>query len=484
MGQTLTGQHMILTSTPLNTFGMNCNGDCREVNSDLTEDPSLDVPNSGYLKTPVHVIPDLSADVSLAIVCSTDVPGADVPQTTVCAADVPSDDVPQATVCATDVLNADIPEATVCATSDGVPTAFFSATSNCSDDATAGFFSSMSDYRVRQAPVRAAAVCRVKVPRATVCAVPDSTVYVPQALIRPTADCSADVPQASVCQTQDTVSSLLSDLEDNDTLIIDISGCSYEISSQLGEGGFGTVYAATRLDDGFQVAVKIASKRNTKFISIDGYSKPLPLEVALQILANQGPRVPEIIQLLDWQMERDHYVIVLERPMPCQSLYEFMESYKGSIKEDMARAIMRQATHAAQTCCQRGVFHRDIKLENLLINPDTLEVKLIDFGCGAILTSEGYTSFAGTDDYYPPEYLFIGKYHGKPATVWSLGIILFAMLTWKFPKRRDLRLINDKIWTKHGLSQECHDFISCCLQIDPKQRIELEKLSLHNWFKA
>ncbi|KAL0198517.1 hypothetical protein M9458_007057, partial [Cirrhinus mrigala] len=117
----------------------------------------------------------------------------------------------------------------------------------------------------------------------------------------------------------------------------------------------------------------------------DGYSKPLPLEVALQILANQGPRVPEIIQLLDWQVERDHYVMVLERPMPCQSLYEFMKCNKGSIKEDVARAIMRQATLAAQT---------DIKLENLLITPDTLEVKLIDFGCGAILTNEGYTSFA------------------------------------------------------------------------------------------
>ncbi|KAL0198518.1 hypothetical protein M9458_007058, partial [Cirrhinus mrigala] len=56
-------------------------------------------------------------------------------------------------------------------------------------------------------------------------------------------------------------------------------------------------------------------------------------------------------------------------------------------------------------------------------------------------------------DYRPPEYVFIGKYHGEPATVWSLGILLFVMLTWKFPKKRDMRMINDKIWTKHGLSQ-------------------------------
>ncbi|RXN25172.1 serine threonine- kinase pim-2-like protein [Labeo rohita] len=91
-------------------------------------------------------------------------------------------------------------------------------------------------------------------------------------------------------------------------------------------------------------------------------------------------------------------------------------------------------------------------MENLLINPDTLKVKLIDFGCGDFLTKMSYTSFAGTRDYCPPEYLMTGEYHGEPATV----------------------------STKDN---ECCDMIRCCLQIDPKQRTELEKLSLHSWFK-
>ncbi len=75
-----------------------------------------------------------------------------------------------------------------------------------------------------------------------------------------------------------------------------------------------------------------------------------------------------------------------------------------------------------------------------------------------------------------------GQYHGEPGTVWSLGILLFVVLCGDFPNRRDLRMINGNNWTKAGLSEECSDFIRRCLQIDPKQRIELEKLSLHEWF--
>uniref|UniRef100_A0A8C1BUR3 non-specific serine/threonine protein kinase n=1 Tax=Cyprinus carpio carpio TaxID=630221 RepID=A0A8C1BUR3_CYPCA len=224
-----------------------------------------------------------------------------------------------------------------------------------------------------------------------------------------------------------------------------INSCRYVIDCQLSEGGFGTVYAATRLDDGQK----------------DGCSKPLPLEVALQILANEGPRVEEIIQLLDWRVESDHYILVLERPVPFEELNWFLLQQMVTIQEDVARIIMCQATSAAQTCCR---------------------LKLTNFGCGEFLNGVGYTSFAGTREFCPPEYHMTGTYHGEPATVWSLGILLFLMLCGEFPNTRDLRLIDGKNWTKDGLSEECSDFICCCLQINPKERIELEKLSLHDWF--
>ncbi|TRY97996.1 hypothetical protein DNTS_005326 [Danionella cerebrum] len=76
-------------------------------------------------------------------------------------------------------------------------------------------------------------------------------------------------------------------------------------------------------------------------------------------------------------------------------MHDFVITYMGTFSEDLACVILQVVT-AAQVCCERGVFHRDIKMENILINPQTLQVKLIDFGCGEILTTVGYTTFAGT----------------------------------------------------------------------------------------
>ncbi|XP_073782046.1 uncharacterized protein [Danio rerio] len=294
-----------------------------------------------------------------------------------------------------------------------------------------------------------------------------------------------NVPTAcatSDCNEDDVLQAAVPSFPQEKKTIFVINSRQYEVDDELGEGGFGTVYAATRLDDGLQVAVKYCMMYNTKFISIDGFAQPLPIEIALQILANRGPRVPEIIELLDWQVERDFYLMVLERPIPCQPLIEFVKSCVGPIKEDGIRFIMKQVVSAAQTCCQRKVLHRDIKLENLLIKPDTLEVKLIDFGCGEILKDEAYTAYCGTKEYCPPEVLVTGKYHGEPATVWSLGIVLFLLIFWKFPTMEGLNTMMDKDWVIEGMSEECTNFMRWCLKIDPRERIKLERLNLHSWF--
>ncbi|KAA0719405.1 Serine/threonine-protein kinase pim-2 [Triplophysa tibetana] len=275
-------------------------------------------------------------------------------------------------------------------------------------------------------------------------------------------------------------------MEDDDSVIIqEINGKEYDIGYMLGKGGYGYVFEGTRIQDGLKVAVKVVEKTQNvikQYINIPGRRKPLPREVGLHMLACKGENVPVIIQFLDWQDFSKDYLVVLERPYPCEDILHFMDHTGGSVKENVAQIILRQATEAAEICCQRGVFHRDIKLENLLINPITLEVKIIDFGCGELYKGSAYRDYNGTRNYVCPEYYKRGYYYAKPATVYSLGVLLYSMLCGTFPSCLSLRLIKEKTWSKDGLTEECCDLVRACLQEEPEERIHLEKIRDHKWF--
>ncbi|XP_067310525.1 uncharacterized protein [Pseudorasbora parva] len=259
----------------------------------------------------------------------------------------------------------------------------------------------------------------------------------------------------------------------------------YEFGHMLGKGGLGSVYAGTRSKDGLKVAVKIADKTpHMPYITVLGHPKRLPMEIGLTFMANKGPRVPQIIKLLEWQDDPDHYLMVLEHPLAYMDMSGFMKLQGGILDEGTARQVMRQVIYGANICCERGVFHRDIKLENLLINKDTLEIKMIDFGSGALITESGYVTFKGTKVNCPPEYEADGRYHAKPATVWSLGILLFIMVCGYYPSCHDLHMIRENDWSKPDLSQECSQMIRASLQPDPQQRLILEEMLLHDWFKV
>ncbi len=93
-------------------------------------------------------------------------------------------------------------------------------------------------------------------------------------------------------------------------------------------------------------------------------------------MANKSPRGPQIIKLLDWEDNRDHNIMVMERSVPCMDLKSFVKLHGEHLDEGTARTVMRKATEAANVCIKHGVFHRDIKMENLLVNQNTMEVKL------------------------------------------------------------------------------------------------------------
>ncbi|XP_067305986.1 serine/threonine-protein kinase pim-2-like [Pseudorasbora parva] len=260
----------------------------------------------------------------------------------------------------------------------------------------------------------------------------------------------------------------------------------YECLGLLGRGSHGNVFAGIRRSDSQQVALKYVEKSEFLRVFRTGpFGKTLPNEVAMMALLTKGPGVPQIIKLLDWYETPDEYILVLERPTPCVNMQVFLLQRGGRIVESVARAVMRQVVTAARICCERGIFHGDIKLENLLINENTLQVKLIDFRSSLRLRKSEYYTFCGTSVYRPPESLNHGKFHCKPATVYSLGVVLFKILSGRYPRSpKQLEEILTEPWYTEEISKECQDLISACLESDPAQRISLEKILLHDWFQA
>ncbi|XP_063250927.1 collagen alpha-1(I) chain-like [Prinia subflava] len=116
------------------------------------------------------------------------------------------------------------------------------------------------------------------------------------------------------------------------------------------------------------------------------------MEIALMEKVGSGCRF--IIQLLDWFELPDSFALVMERPERSRDLLQLLREH-GFLSEDKARWLFCQVLCAVQHCTACGVLHRDIKLENLLVDPACGDLKLIDFGCGTFLQERAFTRFAG-----------------------------------------------------------------------------------------
>lgn len=116
-------------------------------------------------------------------------------------------------------------------------------------------------------------------------------------------------------------------------------------------------------------------------------------------IVSRPPACSYVLMLLEWFEEPERFILVLERPYPCMDLFDFTEELGGRVDECVARAIMLQVVLAVRHCRDRGVLHRDVKAENLLVQTDNLRIKLIDFGCGDLLRESTYRDYSGGMEY-------------------------------------------------------------------------------------
>ncbi|NXD44773.1 PIM1 kinase, partial [Copsychus sechellarum] len=89
----------------------------------------------------------------------------------------------------------------------------------------------------------------------------------------------------------------------------------------------------------------------------------------------------------------------------------------------------------------------------------------------------------GTREYYPPEWILSGCYHGQPATIWSLGILLCHLVCRHLPFKTRKDIVRGQLFFPPWVSQECQHLIRRCLCMDPADRPCLEDLVEHSWLQ-
>ena len=254
----------------------------------------------------------------------------------------------------------------------------------------------------------------------------------------------------------------------------------YRIGHKIGEGGYGQVYAGDRISDNLAVAIKLIKTSKINSWGMIG-GQCVPLEICL---LQKVSDLPGVIGLIDWFQLPQCFIIVMERPENSEDLFDYTEE-NDLVPEGEAHCLFRQAVEIVRRCHAAGVVHRDIKDENFLITKDRQGrkvLKLIDFGAGAFLKDNDiYTNFDGTRVYAPPEWIKHSQYTAVPATVWTLGILLYNLVCGDIPFTQNDETVRARVIFDPTLSisDECKHLIRWCLRKNPSDRPSLEQILQH-----
>ncbi|KQK07055.1 hypothetical protein BRADI_2g32587v3 [Brachypodium distachyon] len=255
----------------------------------------------------------------------------------------------------------------------------------------------------------------------------------------------------------------------------------YELGRTLGHGTFAKVHHARSLMSNHSVAIKVIDKEKVMRV---GMIDQIKREISIMRLV----RHPNIVQLHEVMASKTKIYFVMEHVRGGEL---FSKVAKGRLKEEVARKYFQQLIGAIDFCHSRGVYHRDLKLENLLLD-DTDNLKVSDFGLSALRESQRPDGLlhttCGTPSYVAPEIINNKGYDGVKADVWSCGIILFVLLAGYLPFHDSnimemyRKIGKGEFKSPHWFSCDVRRLLAKLLDPNPDTRITIEKLVEHPWF--
>ncbi|XP_026852790.2 serine/threonine-protein kinase MARK1 isoform X3 [Electrophorus electricus] len=255
---------------------------------------------------------------------------------------------------------------------------------------------------------------------------------------------------------------------------------NYRLLKTIGKGNFAKVKLARHVLTGREVAVKIIDKTQLNPTSL----QKLFREVRIMKILNH----PNIVKLFE-VIETEKTLYLIMEYASGGEVFDYLVAH-GRMKEKEARAKFRQIVSAVQYCHQKRIVHRDLKAENLLLDAD-MNIKIADFGFSNEFTiGSKLDTFCGSPPYAAPE-LFQGKkYDGPEVDVWSLGVILYTLVSGSLPfdgqnlKELRERVLRGKYRVPFYMSTDCENLLKKLLVLNPGKRGSLEQIMKDRWMNV
>ena len=253
----------------------------------------------------------------------------------------------------------------------------------------------------------------------------------------------------------------------------------YKYGRLLGKGAFGKVNLCLHTLTGRLVAIKSINKEKIK---TERQRQKIKQETAIMETLSKSKNIVKIFETYE---TKKHICIVMEY-ICAGDLLTYIKK-RSKLTEPVAKFIFKQIILGIKHIHDNGIIHRDIKLDNILLDLDN-NIKICDFGVsrkiniGDILFEQ-----CGTPAYIAPEILINKGYEGFGVDIWSAGVVLYAMLSGTVPfKGNNLKelhdlIINGKYKEIKGISKEAEDLLKKILEVDPEIRIKTEEILNHPW---